>query len=699
MRRTVRTLPARDLSLPILLLLVVLLLALTPVAQAQLLPPAPDWCEILDFRLTTYSAIFAQEIPFPGVQTWLLGHGITNDPDYAAGAFPVDLVPFRITNAYTVHPAVVQFNFRAANLSHDDIVLNLGSLENIFGITAIPDTETHISPSDQTASITVFPNSSTDASNILSTEFGAFLDKVFLETMVVEGYGSDPFLPTSLSGESAIPCSTATATPTHTPSITNTPTPYMSPTPSLTPNPSDSPTPTATDTATPVPGEVCEHVDFDGHDELEWHYQTIGFGQGDGSIISDGYEGNGWQSGTPGFDSGSGKYVSGGVLDVHVGNLVNITSISYWIRPVGDDSPTYGGGQGGLLYGAAWPGDVSTLGTTDVGWPPVGWSQVVFSGAGFWDGRDQFGIYAYIPSDGPYMIQVDNIEVCHTEYVNSPTPSPTNPTATFSATSSPTSTQTPTRTLIPPTLFTPPPAGSPAPTFTLPPLGTLPPPASTRTLIPSATPYLSPTPNLTATSTPPPDDGGGPPIECQGPVILGLNFCILQTIVDFFNWLINTVLNFLDWLLSLIRWLIATVSNLFQFLINFLQGLLSLIQWVIGLINQLLSIIGLILQILVQAFDLFVGWLFQLVNLVRGLLGSFTSAPLLPVPGLWNCVSAPMLSDVCATFYLVQYTIFGGTLGTAIQFVLLTIIDLNTVVYIVVTVRNLIRQAKEVAKS
>ncbi len=286
--------------------------------------------------------------------------------------------------------------------------------------------------------------------------------------------------------------------------------------------------------------------------------------------------------------------------------------------------------------------------------------------------------------------RIDDITICYVGIPPTPTFTPSDTltpsqTHTPGPTSTGTITRTPTRT--PLVIASPTRSNTPVPTFTLPPLGTLPPALPTRTFVPSPTRVISATPDMTATPTPP-GDGGGPPIDCAG-TILGPIGCILQTIGDFFSWLINAFLNFIDWLLSLVRWLIGTISNLFTFLGNLLQGLAALIQFLIDAINLIAHIVFLVLQIIFGLLEKFIGWLFQWVGVIQGVINSWQTASPTPIPSLPNCITEPALSDICAVYYLVQYTILGGALGQLMILMLKIIIGLNTLFYFIITFNNI----------
>jgi hypothetical protein len=470
-----------------------------------------------------------------------------------------------------------------------------------------------------------------------------------LVTLTVYGNGVNPFPFNSCGDPTLVPAGTSTITPSW--------------------SPSPSPTPTAT--ATPT---EWVHI-------FDLTTSTYGIsGQLAGTLVP----GVGLRSVTDPWNS---AYES--VVWVHVVNRnwsTSPTTITYarvdYQNPVSAGPAIYFlGGEGGMPFGynefhtyQGGDGDQSFTATTvpwavDIG---IGIENRFFGFALTTEVNKHVKYYAY------------RFEMRGTGY---------DPfTGLNSATSTPTSTATPTWFLS--ATPTPQPTDSRTPIIVASPTQSPIPGTSTNTGVPAPTATLTDFPTLvpfpTAISTP--VGGGGDP-EDTGEIN------ILNAIGEFFAWVINSASNFFIWIGSFAGWLGGIISNIITLVGNLLQSILAFIQFIVNVINELIALIQLVIAIVGHLITLFSLWLQQLITLMQAILAAWYSTFPTPIPGLPYCVTAPMDSDACAIFYLLDNTIFSGVVGAAIMLIMLVIIDLGTIFYFARTVRNLIRRAEGLTKT
>lgn len=681
-------------------LLIVLLGALVASACNLNTPPPSGWCYKFDF--TTSAQSFTLDYG-----SWVNGVGLVSD---SLGRFHASY-----SSTLTVQPASVVLGIARAP-GDDENNLNISGNWNIFGVTGT-STQT-LPPGLDSVDLGVPPP---DAGTIGSTVdlSASSSEPIALTYVEVQGNDVNPFGVDNCSPP----------TPSETPSATalfasNTPTTFFTSTstPSLTPTGTLSVTPSIT--PSPTPSTWC----------VTFNFLT---GDSDFSAASGVFT-----SGTqPSHVPGTG-WINGIANRGSAGESNNVLSIGR-LFPGGTytDIALYATGTEGVnvpSFGNAWgiyDNSLTTL-QQDTGFadgdpipPLVEWtgSMTLSGGTNLFFGSTTSGlsyrndsstpdgsgaIYKIIMrgsgATNPFASSIgsNGYETCGT-----PTATPTI-TLTPSLTPSPTHTVTPFATGTPGTLaytpihiVTPSATVTPAPTFTLPPSGTLPPPLPTRTNFPSPTAIMTRTPNPTATpnltSTPEmsatPEGGSGGTGGIANTVCgaggndVDILTCILQTISGFFAWVINSVSAVVDWAGSVFAWIAGTLSNIFVSFSNLWQALLSFIQFILTLINQIFAILQLVIDIIIHLMQIFIQWLDQWVNVIRFVVQAYLGAFPEPIPFLPQCATAPGDSSVCAVYYMLQYTVLGGTVGQLIIPLIAILIDLNTIFYFIIAVRNLLK--------
>jgi hypothetical protein len=277
----------------------------------------------------------------------------------------------------------------------------------------------------------------------------------------------------------------------------------------------------------------------------------------------------------------------------------------------------------------------------------------------------------------------------------SPTPTATNTptqTATFTRTPLPTVTLgagTVTRTVIAvasPTLGA---TSTPITPSAIPPTLT---PSPTRTLIPPPTAYQTITPWPTPEGTPPPLETPTPEEgEDDG------ENRILDAINSFGTWVQNGFNSLFDLLGQGINWAIGTANNFGTLVGNLIQAIVGLIENIFAFLGELWEIVKLLLAIVVRLVQLFFAWIGEMSARITALLTAFWQAPLAPIPGLPLCTSNPTAHDLCAIYYILDWTIFApGTPGELIIPLTLINLDIWMIIYFVRFVLKLVRKGERI---
>lgn len=82
---------------------------------------------------------------------------------------------------------------------------------------------------------------------------------------------------------------------------------------------------------------------------------------------------------------------------------------------------------------------------------------------------------------------------------------------------------------------------------------------------------------------------------------------------------------------------------------------------------------------------------------MTSLFADLTGAEIVPIPGMPRCVSAPQESDICALWYVLEHTIFKGTLGDAILTVIIVLIDIYIVYVALKTLMTIFKKTESVS--
>lgn len=191
---------------------------------------------------------------------------------------------------------------------------------------------------------------------------------------------------------------------------------------------------------------------------------------------------------------------------------------------------------------------------------------------------------------------------------------------------------------------------------------------------------------------------------------------------DFFGWILQQFQLFFEWLWgglqALINFIGDLVGGFIRLVLGFFEwfftvlwgGLKAIIQWLIDgaltvwgwlvaglrLIGELILIGLLIIQIIIGLGWILIAYIGQLISILGGLIVSFTTAAPTAIPGIPTCVSAPLNYELCAAWYVFEWTLFSGDVGNVIISIIILYIDLNTLFYVFRAVLKIIRRGESI---
>lgn len=604
-------------------------------------PDQVDWCKIYDFTADDYgfNIILGQWIDEVGLQTTEGG------------------LSFSYEYPQFVEPSIVY-----VTVSRPDGVEGVISITTagvVYGVSAA--FTVGMSTDEETVFFT--PAAIGDAGKTINISVDAGEKELTIEKIDVRGKGASPFADN--------PCSLVTPTNTFTPAPTVV-VPTSTENPSQTWTPTETFTPTETPTITNTPVEAC----------IEWDFRVLDYGfvkhtAGTGS-------GGVWTNGV-GYVSESAQ------LTMHLLGITELASVNS-VRIEYSTSSTLGSSSpfiqaGDLVFdgGIARRYDVSN-----------GWSAESLS-------ISTSPNYVVAPLEGGsaspplpitgillhWSAQVGGTTRIHAmEFCLNPTGTPT-PTPTQTAT--PTFTRTPIATLVPGGTdtrtpiagFTPNASYTPSQTAT--PRDT-PTPRPTLTYYPSATAYLTAEP-LEGTPTLSPDALAENEAEWE----------ILGVVTDIFTWFQNLFSGLFNFISLAFQWFVDLINSIIGFIVGLINGILALINLILQILAEIIGIILLLINLVLGLIGLFFAWVGQVVARLTALINAFFTAPAIPIPGLPQCVSNPMAYDICAIYYVADWTLFKPqSLGAFIVPIILALINVLVVFAFARAVLRVIRKGESV---
>lgn len=174
---------------------------------------------------------------------------------------------------------------------------------------------------------------------------------------------------------------------------------------------------------------------------------------------------------------------------------------------------------------------------------------------------------------------------------------------------------------------------------------------------------------------------------------------LINLIGDLLNGLWQGLQLFLSWIGEAIGFLLRVLGEIFGWVISLARAVWDFIIWAIRNVIEVVEILGILLQIVIALVGLALNWLWQIFTLISGIFAVLQGATPSAIPGLPQCVSAPLDHELCAVWYIFEYTLFDGLPGDVILSIGILYIDLCIIFYVVREVYSLSRIVKEVFSS
>lgn len=174
---------------------------------------------------------------------------------------------------------------------------------------------------------------------------------------------------------------------------------------------------------------------------------------------------------------------------------------------------------------------------------------------------------------------------------------------------------------------------------------------------------------------------------------------VLNFWVGNFEWFVNWLQNIVAALYDAWNGNYDRLSNMFgvlgdlaQFVFQFTKPVIEFIIFILANLGEIIELAGIAVGILITLAGIIWGYLSQISVIVIGIFAGILGAPPVALPGLPRCITAPLESDICAVWYMFEYTVLAdGTPGDFIIPLIVLGIDLIVVFYII---RSFIRVGK-----
>lgn len=628
-----------------------LVLAVVAACTSTPIPDSFDWCYTYDFREPVeYLNLIDGD--------WIDGEGIA----------PVDgLIRFNFQHIRIVEPNVVFVRAsRAPDVTGEIAIAAAGEVFSV--IAAFNNT---MPPDMVDVELPFIPETLGTGSSVVNITLEAAQPILFRE-IEVRGIGVTPFDRNDCGPETPTPTPSGTPIPL-TPTITATPT--ISATPGT-------PEPTAT------PG-TSECTPSGSNTWCISNYDTL--------ALMDGYAVDSFQC-TLSYNPNLRSYTCTGHVNAYASFGIAFTMQSNYNQLVVGQSSSHWGTVSRCIYVRYRTGGGSFTNAKTL----CHSNSNQLSRTVIWTR----GTDANIPDNAEVNLQVEyttnsadgnssiTIEVHGTGAIPQAPVTPTStPSPTLTLTLTPTTTATPSRTGLPtlvpsstiPATVTPLSQFSPTP----PPTNTPGPSATPRTVtpfqsptwIPSATAFMTSTPDPAI--TPDPDDPNFEN-EAEWEILEGLN--------QFFNWIGNTIAGFFGWLGAVFDWFLSIVDAILNLILGLIALVFKLLQWLLNTIGLILGILWLLVQLILRVIVLVVAWIGLVITRLAAIFNGIINAQPVAIPGLPLCETAPLQSDLCAIYYILDWTLFApATPGESIITVAIGLTVLSIIFFVIYRLIRLTR--------
>lgn len=172
---------------------------------------------------------------------------------------------------------------------------------------------------------------------------------------------------------------------------------------------------------------------------------------------------------------------------------------------------------------------------------------------------------------------------------------------------------------------------------------------------------------------------------------------LAEQVRGFFDFLGNAVRALIDVIRRIGDFLVNGFRNLIQLIINLFRPVFEFIAAVIRFVVEVFQIIVMIIQIVVGFFIALGSFMIQAFTVIARLLTEYYFAPITAVPGLPQCVTAPTNYELCAFYYITDWTLFApGTPGALLVPLAVIMLDITLVFFFIRRVLGLLSVGEKV---
>lgn len=196
---------------------------------------------------------------------------------------------------------------------------------------------------------------------------------------------------------------------------------------------------------------------------------------------------------------------------------------------------------------------------------------------------------------------------------------------------------------------------------------------------------------------------------------IGFTADIFSDIADSIRNIITTALNGIgdlvgaiwSWIQGAFNWIVTAVQNIIRFFVSIVEGIwnfgVSVLEFIAGVVNAIVqfiteavAIVTLAANIVITLIVAVATFVFEVIAAFLSLVSGYYDAGATPVPGIPLCITDPTTYDLCAFWYIADYTVMApGTIGALIPGLSLLILDIIIVFFVLRMVFRFAREVEE----
>jgi hypothetical protein len=141
------------------------------------------------------------------------------------------------------------------------------------------------------------------------------------------------------------------------------------------------------------------------------------------------------------------------------------------------------------------------------------------------------------------------------------------------------------------------------------------------------------------------------------------------------------------------NFVLDVINKIAEIVIGGLQSIINFIGGIFDAVGAIMQIVKLALDAIFGFIGKVWGWIGQAIDLFFQVLRSIIESPPQQIPGLPRCVSAPTQYEICAIWYIFDWTVFAdNTPGALLIPLMVLIIDIGITYYVIRSVFRIVKQ-------